>query len=105
MHFMAQAVMTPSGVPPTPIMMSTELVLCAAATAPATSPSPMRRIFAPDSRMSRIRSAWRGRSSTITVTSSLRRPLALATALMLCSTGASMSMVPAASGPTAILSM
>ena len=47
MHLMAQAVMMPSGVPPMPMSMSTELESWAAAMAPATSPSEMRRTLAP----------------------------------------------------------
>ena len=47
---------------------------------PATSPSGMRRMRAPVSRISAIRSSWRGRSSTQTMIPPTPTPLALASA-------------------------
>ncbi len=73
----------PSGVPPTPSSRSMPVSGRAAMIAPATSPSLMNLIIAPVARMSATRLSWRGRSSSMTVTSSARLPLALATAAML----------------------
>ena len=77
----------------------------AAMIAPATSPSVIRWIRAPAARTSAISSACRGRSRMTTVTSCGEQPLALATAAMLAAGGASMSTMPAASGPVASLVM
>ena len=105
MHFMAHAVMMPSGVPPIPMSMSTELSSEAAATPPATSPSMMRRTLAPAARISAMSSAWRGRSSTHTVMSPTSMFLASATDRMFHSVDLDRSIRPTASGPTAILRM
>ena len=104
-HFRAQAVTTPSGVPPIPIAMSMPLSGCAAAMAPATSPSMMKRTLAPAARMSSTSCLWRGRSSTTTVMSAGRTPFASATAWMFSAVDFVMSTAPTASGPTAILFM
>ena len=73
--------------------------------APATSPSVMYLMRAPVSRMSSTSLAWRGRSSSTTVTSWMERPLALATRAMFSFTGRRMSTTSAASGPVTSLSM
>ena len=87
MHFIAQAAMIPSGVPPMPSSRSTPLPGRAAEIAPATSPSTMNLIRAPVARISST-SAWcRGRSSSTTVTSEGLVPLALATWWMFSATG------------------
>mmetsp|Transcript_11190 Transcript_11190/g.24092 ORF Transcript_11190/g.24092 Transcript_11190/m.24092 type:complete len:217 (+) Transcript_11190:2324-2974(+) len=72
--------MTPSGVPPMPIMTSTGAPALATSMAPPTSPSEMRRMRAPASRHWRTRSACRGRSSISTVTSLMGLSRARATA-------------------------
>ena len=59
MHLSAAAVMTPSGVPPMPKRMSAPESGQAVEMAPATSPSGMRRMRAPASRTSAMRSSWR----------------------------------------------
>mmetsp|Transcript_6505 Transcript_6505/g.20219 ORF Transcript_6505/g.20219 Transcript_6505/m.20219 type:complete len:220 (-) Transcript_6505:89-748(-) len=98
--------MTPSGVPPMPIMMSTPAPALAVSIAPATSPSLMKRMREPASRISLTSSAWRGRSSTRTVTSPMGLPSAFATACRFFSTGKSSEMDFAGTfGPTAIFSM
>ena len=102
---MAQAVMIPSGVPPVPTSRSTPVSGRAATMAPATSPSLMNLMRAPASRISCTRAAWRGRSSTQTVTSLLLMPLALATRAMFLDTGRRMSTWSAASGPATSFSM
>ena len=56
-------------------------------------------------RISSIRSWCRGRSSTIVVTSATRRPNAAAIASMFSATGRLRSILPRASGPTAIFRM
>jgi hypothetical protein len=104
-HLIAAAEMTPSGVPPIPISMSTPANACAAAIDGATSPSRIRFTRAPVSRSSRIRFSCRSRSRTTTVTSLTSRPFAFATARTLSRGEALMSIASAASGPTAILSM
>ena len=70
-----------------------------------TSPSWISLMRAPAARISSIRSWWRGRSSTIVVTSLTIRPKASAIALMLSPTGFFRSIEPRAFGPTAILRM
>ena len=105
MHFIAQATMMPSGVPPMPMSMSTELPSVAVATAPATSPSMIRRTLAPAARISAMRSAWRGRSRTQTVRSPTSMFLASATDRTFHSVDLDRSILPTASGPTAILRM
>ena len=77
----------------------------AAMIAPATSPSVISLIRAPVSRTSAIRSACRGRSRMITVTSCGEQCLARATAATLARGGASMSTASAASGPVTSLDM
>ena len=104
-HLIAAAEITPSGVPPIPIRMSTPVKGCAAAIAGATSPSRIRFTRAPALRSSAIRSSWRSRSSTTTVTSFTSIPFASATRWTFSVGDASMSIASAASGPTAILSM
>ena len=105
MHLSAAAAMTPSGVPPMPKRMSTPDSGIAVAMAPATSPSPIRRMRAPAARISATRSSWRGRSRIVAVTSVTSMPFAVATARRFSVTLAWMSTTPAASGPTAIFSM
>src|SRR4029078_13631902 len=70
-----------------------------------TSPSWISLMRAPDARISSIRSWWRGRSSTIAVTSLTMRPKASAIARTLSPTGSDSWMRPRARGPTAILRM
>ena len=70
-----------------------------------TSPSWISLMRAPEARISSIRSWWRGRSSTIVVTSLTIRPKASAIARMLSPTGFFRSIEPRAFGPTAILRM
>ena len=86
-HFIAQAAMMPSGVPPMPSSRSMPVPSRAAMIAPATSPSVMNLIRAPVARISSTSSSCRGRSSTTTVTSSGLVPLALATWWMFSATG------------------
>ena len=81
MHFMAAAVITPSGVPPMPSRMSAPESGHAVEMAPATSPSGMSRMRAPASRTSAMIASWRGRSRMTAVTSRTLSPLALATAV------------------------
>ena len=69
MHLIAAAEITPSGVPPIPQSRSTPASAETANSAAETSPSEMKRIRAPTSRISATFSSWRGRSSMITVTS------------------------------------
>ena len=102
---MAAAEMTPSGVPPIPISMSTPVEGWQAAIEGATSPSRIRFTRAPDARSSAIRSSWRSRSSTTTVRSLTRMPLAAATAWTFSVGDRLRSIASAASGPTAIFSM
>ena len=104
-HFIAQAVMMPSGVPPMPSIRSTPVPERADMMAPATSPSLMNLIRAPASRTSWTSCLCRGRSRITTVTSCGDLPLARATARTLSATGAAMSTTSAASGPVASFSM
>ena len=97
--------MTPSGVPPIPISMSTPRNGWAAAIDGATSPSRIRFTRAPASRSSAIRLSCRSRSSTTTVTSATSIPFASATAWTFSVGDASIEIASAASAPTAILSM
>ncbi len=105
MHLSAQAAITPSGVPPMPMRRSAPEPGQATEIAPATSPSGMSRMREPASRQAWMIGAWRSRSRMTTVRSDTLLWSWAATALRLSATGASMSMAPAASGPTAILSM
>ncbi len=105
MHFRAEAVMTPSGVPPIPKRMSAPASGQPVEIPPATSPSLIRRMRAPAVRMAAMRSSWRGRFRTTAVTSRTDLPKALATASRFSAGGRSMSMDPAATGPTATFLM
>jgi hypothetical protein len=105
MHLRAAAEITPSVHPPMPKRMSMPESNQAVAIAAGASPCSMRRMRAPASRTSAMRSSWRGRLRMTAVTSRTDSPLALATALRLSVGEALMSMTPLASGPTAILSM
>jgi succinate dehydrogenase / fumarate reductase iron-sulfur subunit len=104
MHLSAQAEMTPSGVPPMPHSRSTPVPSRAPAIAPATSPSVMRRIRAPASRISWMPSSWRGRSSMTTITSRTSQPLRLATLDVSASGAVEVEQVGDV-GPVAIFSM
>src|SRR3954465_2310361 len=104
-HLTAAAAMTPSGVPPMPIIRSTEEPCRAAAIAGATSPSVMMLTFAPASRRPAIRSAFRSRSRTTTVMSVGFAPFAAAARSTFSCGEAVMSTTSATSGPAAILSM
>jgi len=84
----------PSGVPPTLSISSVPVSSVAAVIAAATSPSANSLIRAPVVRTAAISCACRGRLSTLTVMSTGLPPSALATARMLCSTGASTSTSP-----------
>ena len=77
----------------------------AAEIAEVTSPSWISLMRAPAARISSIRSWWRGRSSTIVVTSLTRRPNASAIASMFSAIGRPREIEPRARGPTAILRM
>ena len=70
-----------------------------------TSPSWISLIRAPEARISSIRSWWRGRSSTIAVTSLTMRSNASAIARMFSATGLESEIFPRARGPTAIFRM
>jgi hypothetical protein len=105
MHLIAQAVMIPSGVPPTPISRSTPVPSVAAMIAPATSPSVRNLIRAPVARISSASCWCRSRSSITTVTSWMSEFFALATRRMFSDTGSRMSTTSAASGPVTSLSM
>ena len=69
MHFRAAAEITPSGVPPIPKSTSAPDSGHAVEIAPATSPSEIRRIRAPASRTSEIRSECLSRSKITAVRS------------------------------------
>jgi hypothetical protein len=105
MHLRAAALITPSGVPPTPKRMSAPDSGQPVEMAPATSPSWMRRMRAPASRISAMSLSCRGRSRTTAVMSRTDFLRAEAADLRLSVGDWVMSIEPAASAPTASLSM
>ena len=101
----AAAESTPSGVPPIPQSRSTPASAETANSAAETSPSLMKRIRAPASRICLTPSSWRGRSSMITVTSPTDLPLRSATLAITSPSGSVEAEQSAISGPPAIFSM
>ena len=91
--------------PPIPIARWSFVPRIAAEIDAVTSPSWISLMRAPATRISSIRSWWRGRSRTIVVTSPTLRPNAAAIASMFSATGRLRSILPRATGPTAIFRM
>ena len=98
---MAAAVITPSGAPPVPITACTPVPRTAAAMPAERSPSPIRRMRAPASRMSAMSCSWRG--AVEDHDGEVARPRARRPWRVLrrfSATGASMWTLPRAVGPT-----
>ena len=102
---MAAAEMTPSGVPPIPHSKSTGERSVTASSAAETSPCAISRTRAPAARIAFTPSAWRGRSSTTTITSPISQPLRWAISASVSGSGRSRSSKSAISGEPAIFSM
>ena len=104
-HCSAAAEMTPWDEPPMPTARWSLVPRMATSTVAVMSPSAITLMRAPASRISAIRSSWRGRSSTTAVMSATLRPNASATASRFSETLRLRSITPFATGPTTIFFM
>ena len=105
MHLTAEALITPSGVPPMPHRKSALRSGETALSTPATSPSVISWTRPPALRIASIPSSWRGRLSTTAITSLTSVPLRSAIRSTVSPSGRSRSSRSAKRSPTASFSM